>query len=70
MTGQNKPPRFTDSLANLIGDALGDIREKLVEEAWFGRPVARPDFDEAVKSIYGVVSAVELAPSREIDIDR
>lgn len=76
MTAPAKPPRFTDSLANLIGEAVGDIREKLVEEAWFGRPTApRPGFDEMTRALYG--QSADHAPAREtpfkspdIDMDR
>lgn len=29
-----------DQLTNLFGNALTDVREKLIEEAWFGRTTA------------------------------
>lgn len=34
---RNPTQRMSDNVANLFGDAVADIRHKLVEEAWFGR---------------------------------
>ncbi len=31
------PPERTDSFAAIIGNIVNDVREKLVEEAWYGR---------------------------------
>ncbi len=43
-----------DSLANLLDDAMIDVRRSVVEEGWFGRPVTSPEgFDSMVKDLYG-----------------
>jgi len=50
------PPDLADSLANFTSNAVADIREKLVEEAWFGRSLGRndrPSFDDMVRAVYG-----------------
>jgi len=31
--------KFSDSAVQNFGEAISDIRQKLVEEAWFGKPV-------------------------------
>lgn len=43
-----------DQLLAGTGDAIADIREKLVEEPWFGRPLDVP--------------VSELAPGREKEV--
>lgn len=41
MPDHNKSkPSFTDNLANLVSDIVGDARSKLIDEAWFGRSTA------------------------------
>ena len=32
-----------DALLNSAGDAIGDIRTKLIDEGWFGRSTASPE---------------------------
>jgi hypothetical protein len=34
-----------DSVFKGIGDAIADVREKVIEEPWFGRAVAGPETD-------------------------
>ncbi len=56
MTEHRKsPPHFTDNLANLVGGAVSDIRQKLVEEAWFGRATASelPNYYESFWQRHG-----------------
>jgi hypothetical protein len=38
---------FYDKLAKGVSDALADIREKVVEEGWFGRVVTERDWPPA-----------------------
>lgn len=58
-----------DSLANLLGDAMTDVRRSVVEEGWFGRPVTSPEgFDGMVKDLYGEPSqAPELEPGKAVE---
>jgi hypothetical protein len=57
-----------DSLANLLGDAMTDVRRSVVEEGWFGRPVTSPEgFDGMVKDLYGEpLQGPELDPDRPV----
>ena len=65
---------LTDTLANLIGDAIGDVRGKLIEEAWFGRPIN----DKAEIAHYedlwfrqgGPEESAREQPDPEMEIDR
>ena len=57
-----------------LGDAVADIRERLVEEAWSGRTTngRKPEFKELVASFYGPgkkldPNALERDLSAEID---
>ena len=64
--------RFSDHLGNLIGDAVTDIRGKLVEEGWFGRALGegRSDYEAMLKAWHG--EAPERGrgePSRDPEID-
>lgn len=38
---RQQPPGFLDVLFASIGNAIADIRHKVVEEGWFGRAVTR-----------------------------
>lgn len=57
-----------DSLANLVGDAMTDVRRSVLEEGWFGRPVTSPEgFDSMVKDLYGEPSqAPELERGHQL----
>jgi hypothetical protein len=57
MAGRNGDPvegffaKVAEALAEVTHGAMTDIRQKLVEEAWFGRPVTQgePETDMSVK---------------------
>lgn len=56
MTDHQKPHIRDDSLSNAVGGAVADIRQKLVEEAWFGRAISgqnAPTYYEMVRAMYG-----------------
>lgn len=65
-----------DWFTKAFGDAVADIRQKLVEEGWFGRPlIARPEhrgqsLDEALGWAHGPKDDArdpELGRAPEID---
>ena len=37
-----EPSGIFDALFHLLQEAIGDIRDKVVEQGWFGRPVNGP----------------------------
>ncbi|MDO9223601.1 MAG: hypothetical protein Q7U20_07805 [Caulobacter sp.] len=65
---------FTDTLANLIGDVVGDIRDKLVEEAWFGRPISNRAevafYDDLWTKRGGAEEVARPSETPEIEFDR
>jgi hypothetical protein len=48
----NDSPGFLQALVAGIGDAIADIRHKLVEEGWFGRAVTPEPIDHEASSFY------------------
>lgn len=70
------PPNQLDNVANLVGSAVGDIRQKLVEEAWFGRALSGenpPTYYELVRAMYGPPSSTtepKNTKSPSVDLDR
>lgn len=63
-----------DKLAKGVGDAIADIREKLVEEPWFGRVVnehdtAAPQWPQA-RETQPDAGEHERDDKNEQDIDR
>jgi hypothetical protein len=38
-----EPEGIFDRIARGVGDAITDIRQKLIDEGWFGRSVMAPD---------------------------
>jgi hypothetical protein len=68
-----------DELVSGIGNAVTDIREKVVEEAWFGKAVTAPDTEprlwqqreaETAPSHQQELERDREAASKDIDIDR
>lgn len=62
----------SDHLAQFIGSAVADVREKLVEEAWFGRASASQErVSEEMSVILSQhpesVPAPAVAPSSDLD---
>jgi hypothetical protein len=74
MAISRKPPPEHNTLANLVGGIVADIREKLVEEAWFGRPLTGnnpiPHFYEIMWKPHEPVVSHEPHQTPEQDIDR
>lgn len=68
---------FSDQLWNGLGDAIADIREKLIEEAMWGRVVnerdSAPQWPQAQEQQPDFGSAEqtrERAPEPDLDMDR
>ncbi len=55
---------FWDELFANIGDAVADIRQKVVEEGWFGRAIT-DDTQTGVGSFYRPVTQEPLASFEE-----
>jgi len=58
-----------DKLAKGLGDAVADIREKVVEEAWFGRVVNERDGPQAQPAWPQAREAQPEAGEHEHDMD-
>jgi hypothetical protein len=64
---------FFDQLSKGIADAVADIREKAVEEPWYGRVVSDrestapqwPEAREAEPSFGGVTRNIDVGPTRD-----
>ncbi len=64
-----------DWFAESFGDAISDIREKLVEEPWFGRPSTPPTApkDQSMAEAFGWTERGQsppTTPQRGHDFDR
>jgi len=60
-----------DALAKSVGDGIADIRQKVVEEAWFGRSVTAiegPKWPEAREA--EPAKDVEQERDQEMDLER
>lgn len=69
MNDHRKPPPAGESLADLLGGAVTDIRQKLVEEAWFGRALSgqdQPTYYDMTRSIYGEPKSLDSERTAEI----
>lgn len=62
---ETREPGWLDRLLGTVGDAVGDIRSKLIDEAWFGRGPARAGGTVAPT----VRSADDLLPRRSFEED-
>ena len=77
MTKQSNPhtkrQTLGDTLANLIGEAVTDIRQSVVEEGWFGRKTtATPNFYDSMWGRHGHFAEPDQrdrSPDRSPDID-
>ena len=70
-----KDPSFFDQLLKGVGDALVDVREKVVEEPWFGRAVTEREsltieWPEAKEAQSIDCASLERNHEPEQDIDR
>jgi hypothetical protein len=54
---------FIDAIFSGLGDALTDIREKVVEEPWFGKAVTEQESPEWPKA--REAEAIQPEPDRE-----
>ena len=54
MLKDNSNPSFADIIADILGDAISDVRQRVVEEPWFGKMLTGSSsiepFDEAERS--------------------
>ncbi len=62
---EHREPGWLDQLLGVVGDAVGDLRTKLIDEAWFGRGPARAGSPTSST----VRSADELMPRRSFEED-
>jgi hypothetical protein len=68
---------LTEQLWNGLGDAITDIREKVVEEPMYGRAVTDgperlqwPEPQEPEPSVGSQTQTREIEPQQDIDLDR
>lgn len=64
---------FADQLWNGLADAVADVREKCVEEPWFGRvvtergPEAQPDAEPFRQEPFSSTRTVECQPDLDLE---
>ncbi|MDH4745876.1 hypothetical protein OMP43_17765 [Sphingomonas sp. CBMAI 2297] len=51
-----------DQITGVLGDAIADIRHRLVEEGWFGRSITPEQPERPIDSFYRPVMAEEADP--------
>jgi hypothetical protein len=68
---------LSEQLWNGLGDAITDIRQKVVEEPMYGRAVTDgpeslqwPEPQEAAPSVGSQTHTREIEPQQDIDLDR
>ena len=66
-----KKQSIFDQFAKGLGDAVADIREKVVEEPWYGRALSQPQTIEGWPQARGAQPEVgEHDRAVDIDMDR
>ena len=68
---------LSEQLWNGLGDAITDIRQKVVEEPMYGRAVTDgperlewPEPQEAEPSVGSQTQTCDIEPQQDIDLDR